>query len=211
MKTKTPHIYKPFILPALLLLFVAGIGEMHAQRFSATANINTFTRNNLSNDARADFNGTTNLSLNLRYYTRSKIGFRVGAGVENLNYEVNNGLSTDLGVRRQDITGILGIEWHPTLGDWMDIYPGIYIPVTVVGEDLVSRNIDDFRNGTVKAGLGTVLGANIRFLRILRLGVEFDARYQSFKSATLDAISDVSLRPYGRLNYTANLTIGVLL
>ncbi len=200
-------------LSALFLALAAslfiGLGDLHAQRLSITANINSFESNRVQGD-QLSFAGSTNLGVNLRWYTRSKFAIRVGAGLENLNYSVSDGLSTDFDSKRQDLKGVVGLEWHPTIGDWLDIYPGLYMPLTITGDDVVAQNINQFSGGNFSAGLGAVIGANIRFLKILRVGVEFDAKYENFKSAAWESISSTSVAPLKRINYNTNLTVGVL-
>jgi hypothetical protein len=199
---------------ALITLFVL-LGSMQtvqAQRFSATLTANSWKKNDLGGNSNADFNNTVNASLNLRYYTRSKIAVRAGVGVENFNYTLNtvDGASTNLEAKRQDLQGIFGLEWHPTLGRRIDIYPGLYVPVTVVGDNIINDNLNStFTREGINAGLGALVGANIRFLKIFRLGAEFDARFQNVALATQNAVGDLSLQPFKTLNYTANLTFGI--
>lgn len=208
MKTRTTSVIAIF---AACMLFL-GLQQAQAQRLSATLNLNSLKKNDFTtSNGQFDLDKSANVSLNLRYYTQSKIGFRAGVGVENLNYNLNTtaGVATDFQSKRKDLKGMFGLEWHPTLGKWMDIYPGMYVPITIVGEDLINSNINDLSNGGFSAGLGALLGFNVKVLKIFRAGVEFDAQYQNFKAATVDAFSNVSLQPYQRMNYTANFTFGV--
>ncbi len=210
MKTRTTSL---IVLFAACMLFL-GMQQAQAQRLSATLNLNSLEKNDFSTtNGQFELDKSANVSLNLRYYTQSKIGFRAGVGVENLNYDVNStaGVATDFQSKRKDLKGIFGVEWHPTLGKWMDIYPGMYVPITVVGKDLINSNIDNLSDGGFSAGLGAVLGVNIKVLKIFRAGVEFDAQYQNFKAATVDAVNNVSFQPYQRMNYTANFTFGIMI
>lgn len=199
---------KQFLI-ASLLVFGVSLGTVQAQRVSATLNVSGFDIDKVSSgNTSIDYKGSTSLSGNLRLYTKNKWAFRFGAGVDNLNYTVSNGIQTDYDARRQDLKGIFGVEKHFMLGP-VDIYPGAYIPVTVVGEEIIQDNLDSFQNGEVRGGLGLLLGANLRLLKILRLGVEFDANYDSFEEAIGTSVSERSLVPIQGLNYTTNFTIGV--
>lgn len=210
MTTRTTAIIALFA--SFMLLF--GMQNVQAQKFSVMLNYNNQDKSNVSTtNGDVETLKSANLSLNARYYTGSKFAFRAGVGVDNLNYTLNttDGLATDFESKRKDLQGILGLEWHPTLGKSLDIYPGLYIPITVVGEDPLNANIDRFSDGGLSAGLGAVIGANVKFLKIFRAGVELDARYQNVKAATMDAVSDFSLQPYKGMNYTANFTIGIMI
>lgn len=211
MKTRTTAIFALF---ASLMLFV-GLQDAQAQKFSLMLNYNNQDKTNVSSNTTGEISSfkSANVSLNARYYTNSKFAVRAGVGVDNLNYAINttDGITTDLESKRKDLQGIFGLEWHPTLGRKIDIYPGVYIPVTVVGEDLIDTNLANLTNGGLSTGLGALVGVNVKFLKIFRAGVEFDARYQNFKAATQNAVGELSLEPYKGLNYTTNFTIGIML
>ena len=98
-----------------------------------------------------------------------------------------------------------GLEWHPTMGSFIDIYPGLYVPLTFIGQEGATSD----PSNPFSAGIGGVLGANIKLLKFLRLGVEYDAKFESFSSATAEAVSEGSFRPLGRINSNFNLTMGV--
>lgn len=196
------------ILIASLLILGLGLTNLQAQRISAMANVSSFDIDKVSSGStEIDYRGSTSLSANLRLFTRNKWAFRFGAGVDNLNYTVNDGIQTNYDARRQDLKGIFGIEKHFMLGP-LDIYPGAYIPVTVVGEEIIDDNLQSFQNGGVRSGLGVVLGANIRLLKIIRIGVEFDANYDNFQEAVGASVSDRSFVPIQGLNRTTALTVG---
>lgn len=157
-----------------------------------------------------DYEGSTSVGVDLRLFTKKKWAFRAGLGLDDLNYTVNDGLQLDYKGRRQDIRGEIGLEKHfPLLGNKLDIYPGIYIPITVTGDDVVADNLYSFRNGDMRAGLGLNLGANLRLLKILRLGVEFDVTYDSFSSKLGQSADEFSLAPFRGLNYGTAFTLGV--
>lgn len=200
----SPKLLAFTMLSAFMTFMVAGL---NAQRIGVTMNVNPVTSNKVSGDDASFINleGSTNLSLNLRYYTDSKFAFRAGAGIENLKYSFQDGLATDLSTKRRDMKFLAGVEWHPTLGSFIDIYPGLYIPLTFIGDESTSTS----ESSPFSAGVGGVLGANIRLLKFLRLGVEYDAKFESFSSATADAISEGSFRPLGRINSNFNITMGV--
>ena len=210
MKTHTTAVIALF---AAFMLMI-GLQNAQAQKFSATLNYNNKDKSNVSTtNGDIEELKSANLSLNARYYTSSKFAFRAGVGVENLNYSVDtqSGLTTDFESKRKNLQGLVGLEWHPTLVSAIDIYPGLYVPVTVVGDDLLNTNIDNLADGGFNAGLGAVLGANVKFLKVFRVGVELDARYQNVKEATVGAVNGRSLQPYKGMNYAANLTFGIMI
>lgn len=195
-----------------VILFAAlfATHSVMGQKISATANLSSFRINQAQSDV-ADINyaGSTSASVNLRYYTKNKWAFRVGAGIDNLNYEVNNGLTTDYQARRQDIKGILGLEKHFKVA-MLDIYPGVYVPITKVGDDDIdSANLPSISNNNYHAGLGVLLGANIKFLKIMRVGVEVDATYDNFKTAVWESAESLSFAPIKGINFNTALTVGV--
>ena len=194
-----------------LILMTFGLQQAMAQRVSLTANFSSFDIDQASSGStNIDYNGSTSLTMNLRYYTDKKWAIRVGAGLDQLNYTVENGdLSTDYSAQRQDIKGILGIEKHFVLANFLDIYPGAYIPIVVVGDDIVQNNLDNIENGRIRSGLGVLLGANIKVLKILRLGVEFDASYDHFREGVAAGFSSGSFVPVRGINHTTNFTLGI--
>ena len=82
------------------------------------------------------------------------------------------------------------------LGNWIDLYPGVYVPITVTGEDVIDANLNNLRNGDTRAGMGVVLGANIGFLKILRGGVEFDATFDNFRITVYESVETTSVVPF---------------
>ncbi|MEL6133941.1 MAG: hypothetical protein AAFR59_11310 [Bacteroidota bacterium] len=194
-----------------LILMTFGVQQAFAQRVSATANFSSFDIDQASSGStNIDYKGSTSLTLNLRYYTDKKWAIRVGAGLDQLSYTVENGdLSTDYTAQRQDLKGILGIEKHFIVANFLDIYPGAYIPVVLVGENIVQNNIDNIENGGVRAGLGVLLGANIKVLKIFRIGVEFDASYDHFKEGVAAGFNSGSFVPVRGINHTTNFTLGI--
>jgi hypothetical protein len=201
---KNTIISRSLLSLTLLICVAAGLS---AQRVSLTLNANPVTSNKVSGSDASFINleGSTNLGLNLRYYTDTKFAFRAGAGIENLRYSFADGLATDLSTKRRDMKFLAGVEWHPTLGSFIDIYPGLYVSLTFIGNESTSTD----ESSPFAAGIGGVLGANIKLLKFLRLGVEYDAKFESFSSATADAISEGSFRPLGRINSNFNLTMGI--
>ncbi|MEO0895866.1 MAG: hypothetical protein AAFY71_05680 [Bacteroidota bacterium] len=199
-----------------IILFTALLGLMtlglQAQRVGLSANFSSFGIDKVSSgNTTINYQGSTSLNANLRVFSKKKWALRLGAGVDNLNYTVSDGISTDYAVARQDMRGILGLEKHFMLGRKLDIYPGVYIPVVVVGENVVEDNYDNIVGGEVRSGLGVLLGANVRLFRILRLGVEFDASYDHFKEAVWESAQTRSFIPVRGINYSTAFTIGIFL
>lgn len=181
-----------------------------AQRVSLTANFSDFRIDNTSSgNTSIDYAGSTSMSANLRLFSKKHWAVRVGAGLDNLEYTVSDGIQTDYSARRQDLQGIFGLEKHFIIGDFLDIYPGAYVPLTITGDDILSDNYENIQNGNLRAGLGLVAGANIKLLKILRLGLEFNASYDNFKTTIYESVDNRSLVPFQGLSYTTAFTLGV--
>lgn len=194
------------------LFFVAALGlnDLQAQRVSLTANVSGFNIDRVSSvGTDIDYQGSTSLSANLRIYTKKKWAIRLGAGLDQLNYTVGDGINSDYDAKRKDIKGILGIEKHFVIANFVDVYPGLFVPVTVVGEDLIDDNYKNIQNGNLRAGLGAVLGANVKLFKILRLGVEFDATFDDFKEGVVKGVEEVSFVPISGINYKTAVTLGI--
>lgn len=201
----------PFSLLAVALLSLMAL-PMQAQRISATLNVSSFQIDQANNSSTIiDYSGSSSLGLNLRYYTKNKWAIRAGAGIDNLQYSVGDGVQTDYQARRQDIRGVLGLEKHFMLGP-LDIYPGVFVPIVVAGEeDILGSNYQSIQKGDMRAGFGVLMGANIRLLKILRLGVEFDATYDNFKEGVWDGIDQRSFVPVRGINPNVAFTLGIAL
>ena len=200
--------YLSFALAAMLMIGFNYTAQ--AQKISLTGNFSSFNVNDVSSgNTNINYQGSSSVSLNARYYTKKKWAIRAGAGIDNLEYTVANGLQTDYAARRQDLKGILGLEKHFMLGP-LDIYPGVFVPITIVGEDdILDANYDNITNGNMRAGLGVLMGANIKFLKIFRVGVEFDATYDNFKTGIYEGVSTASFVPIQGINPNATFTFGV--
>lgn len=195
------------VLPILIL---AVFSTAFAQRVSITANISKFNIDKIEDEvADIDYAGSTSLTANLRLYTRNKWAFRVGAGLDNLNYSVNGNLTTDYKAKRDDLKGIFGIEKHFVIGKWLDIYPGAFVPVVITGDDIIENNLDNIENGDLRAGLGVLLGGNVSVLKFLRLGVEFDATYDNFKNQVRQSAEELSFVPLKGIKPNATFTVGI--
>ncbi len=194
---------------ALGLLFFSHSAQ--AQRFSATANFSSFNVDRVQDaNTEIDYRGSSSLSANLRFYTQKKWAFRAGVGVDNLRYTVDGAdIETNYSARRQDIRGIFGIEKHWMIADRVDIYPGAFIPIVITGDDIIDQNLASVSNGDLRAGLGLLLGANVKLLKILRVGVEFDATFDSFSSTVRESAETTSLVPFRGLNYNTAFTLGL--
>ena len=193
-----------------ILLALFSFTQLQAQRVSATFNLSSFNIDEVAvPGTQIDYAGSTSLSANLRYFTKNKWAYRVGAGVDHLDYTVGDGIDTNYEAVRTDMKGIFGIEKHFDLGKAIDIYPGVYIPVIVVGDDKLTNNLDNITNGGVRSGLGVVLGANLKVLKIFRLGVEFDASYDDFSAGVRQGVSDLSFVPVRGINHKTAFTVGI--
>ncbi|MCI4669074.1 MAG: hypothetical protein MRZ79_13145 [Bacteroidia bacterium] len=183
---------------------------LKAQRVALTFNVSSFNLDRISSAGTTiDYKGSTTLTGNLRILSKKKWALRLGAGVDNLQYTVSDGVNTNYSAVRQDLKGILGVEKHFMIGNKLDLYPGLFIPVTVVGDNLIQENYDNIVGGSVRPGMGVLLGANIKVLKIFRVGVEFDASYDRFKEAVWESAQTRSFVPVAGLNHSTAFTIGV--
>jgi len=189
-----------------------GTGQTYAQKFSAMVNINALTINNVQpnvDSLSVSAEGTTDLSLNLRLFLKEKWAIRVGAGLERLRYTVNNGdVSTNYEAIRSDLKGILGFERHFKFSRF-DFYPGVFVPIIVVGDDKIQDNFENIKNGGVRAGFGVLAGLNVKIIGPLRAGVEFDTSFDSFKGTVWEAAQSQSTVPFRGLTYNLAITLGV--
>ncbi|MEM6629285.1 MAG: hypothetical protein AAF694_06410 [Bacteroidota bacterium] len=197
-------------LPMLMILF--SVVALQAQGLGLTANFSKFNIDRIQSEvADIDYAGSTSLVLNARIFTKKNWAWRIGAGVDNLSYTVGGGVSTDYQARRKDLKAVIGLEKHFMLGNWIDLYPGVYVPITVTGEDVIDANLNNLRNGDTRAGMGVVLGANIGFLKILRVGVEFDATFDNFRNTVYESVETTSVVPFKGLKRNTSITLGVRL
>ncbi len=193
-----------------LLAFLFGLTAIQAQRVALTFNVSSFDIDQASaGNTTINYQGSTSLLGNLRIFTDNKWAFRLGAGVDNLRYRVGDDITTNYSAVRQDVKGLFGLEKHFILGRWLDIYPGAYIPITVTGDNIIQENFDNINGGNIRPGIGVVLGANVRVLKIFRVGVEFDASYDHFKEAVWESTQNQSFVPIRGLNHSTAFTIGV--
>lgn len=195
---------------SLSFMTLVGLSSVQAQRISATLNVGSLNLERVT-DGNTDINysGSSSVGLNLRYYTKSKWAWRIGVGLDELNYTVGDGINTDYAAQRQDLKGYLGLEKHFILANFIDVYPGVFVPITVVGEDVIQQNFDNIKNGDLRAGLGVMLGANFKFLKILRFGVEFDATFDDFKAGVWEGVETLSFVPIKGIHHNTNFTVGV--
>jgi hypothetical protein len=199
---------KNYVLSLLILL--ATLGTTQAQRVGLNFNFSSFDIDKASSgNTVIDYQGSTSLSANLRLFTQGKWAIRFGAGVDNLKYTVSDEINTNYSAVRQDMKGILGLEKHFVLADRLDIYPGVYVPIIVTGDEIIQDNYDNVTGGGVRAGLGVLLGANVKLFKIFRVGVEFDAGYDHFKEGVWQAAQNRSFVPIRGINHSTAFTVGL--
>ena len=136
----------------------------------------------------------------------------MGAAWENIEYTVSNGtVETDYNAKRSNYTAILGLEKHFNFAIF-DIYPGVYVPITYVGKDRLIDTpstyvFDAISNGDFHAGLAVMTGVNVKVLRFLRVGAEFNLGYEQFKQEVIDQIGDgIKIKNIG---FATDFVIGV--
>ncbi|WNJ16215.1 hypothetical protein [Pontibacter sp. G13] len=202
---------KSFLLLTLTATFLLMAGTIaQAQRVSFLANVSSFNIDKVdAPNADINYQGSTTLTGNLRIYSKKKWAIRLGAGIDNLKYQVDNGLTTDYEARRTDIKGLIGLEKHFVIKNSLTLYPGVYVPIVVTGDDIIQSNYENIENGNMRAGFGVVLGTNIKIFKILRVGLEFDASYDDFKTSVWESVDNVSLVPIKGINHRTSFTLGV--
>lgn len=196
---------------AVALFAFFGLSTVQAQRVSALMNFSQYQPNIVAGGTNIDYSGSVSAGLNLRFHTKDKWAYRLGFGVDNLNYAVTGSdINTNYSARRQDLTGVFGIERHFKVA-FLDIYPGVIVPVTVTGEDKLTQNLNNIQNGSMRAGLGLVGGAQIKLLKIFRVGVEFNATYDNFRTAVRQSLDTQSTVPFKGMHYNTAFVVGIAL
>lgn len=192
--------------------------ETQAQVVSLTLNLGSenLSSDNLEVDQTAEDNGavidylnSNSKSLNFRYYTRTKWAFRLGAEIDEIDYQFGSLVDSFQEATRTDIVALFGFEKHFVLGGWIDIYPGVVFPVTFTGDETTSG--DAFSQLSVQdifASPGVVLGTNVKLLKVLRLGLEADMTYDNFKADIIGAESFNDIK-VSDLDFNLYATIGV--
>lgn len=187
--------------------------SLDAQKISATLNVQAFDINKTDADNAnlKSYDGNVSFSGNLRFYTDKKWAYRIGAGWENIEYKINDGLDTDYAAKRNNYTAIFGLEKHFNIA-MFDIYPGVYIPVTYKGSDKLidgaaTHIFDGVSNGDFHAGLGFMTGVNLKILSFLRIGAEFNLGYEQFKQDVVDNFNEgVKIKNIG---FSTDFVIGI--
>jgi outer membrane protein W len=187
--------------------------EAFAQRFSLMAYGSSFDLDSVSDASSAiDYTGSLSLGLNARAFIKKKWAVRLGVGLDQLSYAVSSdSFNTNYEARRRDIKGIVGLERHFTLlSNRLDIYPGIYVPLTFVGEEeITAGNLQNLSGDDIRAGLGALVGVNLRLFERVLLGVEFDANYDDFDEAVRSTSGDLSQLSVSGISYTTTFTLGI--
>lgn len=207
------YYFRPLCVALIFLCFQTASAQ---QRVSLTANIRAFGIDKVTAADNSDvsYTGTTSFSANLKLYTKRQFAFRLGAGLDNLNYEfAGDSLSTNYTAVRKQMTAYLGLEKHFGKG-LLRPYLGAFVPISFNAEDEFKDITDDvvgqFEDGTVKTGFSMLAGLNLALFKFLRVGVEFNAGFDSFKSEVIDPlIDDPAAIKLKNLDYAAEFVIGV--
>lgn len=210
--------YCSLLLLSALFATIFSTSQIQAQNFGLTANVKGLNLNNLSASEidEIDYSVLKAFSLNLRLFNDNLWAIRIGAGYEDVQYMVDDPTSSDGSfssylTNRNNYLFLLGLEKHFELPGGFSFYPGIIVPVTKNGgESYEPILIDDpLANDGWRTALGVVLGANIRFLRILHLGAEMQMTYDSFKQEVLTDILQPSEIDVSQLSWRTEFTVGV--
>lgn len=194
------------ILTILFICLSSICYKVQSQRFfSLTANVSGFSMTPFATGGTTaennvyTYKGSTNYSLNARFFAKRDIPLRIGLGMNSISYQVNGGsLATTYDVHRQDTKGIIGTELHihPDSKNKYTFYPGIFVPITWTGglnvKDMTTDVKNAYKTGNLRAGLGLNAGLNMRVLRIIRIGVEADCLFDR----AVQAYSDLTMYDY---------------
>ncbi len=198
----------------ITLLLCLNHQDCKAQVVSLTANMYTFGFENFdvdTDDMDVSFDTKSNISGNLRLYTRKRWALRLGGGIDRFEYTVGGpSIGEQYDAQRRDVKGLVGLEKHFQLGSSLTFYPGVLIPITVVGDDdIVSSNLEDIQNGHTRAGLGLVLGANYALLNLLRVGFEVNYNYNNFQNDVWRNQNQLQSVNLSGMDFESALTIGI--
>ena len=81
---------------------LGSVVAIQAQGVGVTANFSKFNINKIQSEvADIDYDGSTSMDLNLRIFTKKNWAWRIGAGVDNLQYSVGDGINTNYNARRK--------------------------------------------------------------------------------------------------------------
>ncbi|MEL7531779.1 MAG: hypothetical protein AAFN10_10745 [Bacteroidota bacterium] len=106
-----------------------------------------------------------------------------------------------------DLMAEIGIERHFFMLDKkLDIYPGVYLPINIGPQT-------DFRTALstdeMLSNAGAVLGANVRLLRVFRLGIELDAGFQQASNGISESFRSGNIEPFKAIPYQTSITFGM--
>ncbi len=198
---------------ALFFVLFSNVQDSFAQRLSLTANVNLFANGEGTedlDDIDLSLDEQRAYSLNLRLYDKNLWALRLGVGTDKLTYNIEDQSSNIDEVVRENLTAFIGLEKHFNVL-FLSPYAGVYVPVTFNTKDVLGSTEESFKNGDVTAGFSVLAGANIKLLKFLRVGAEFNVGFSRFKSGVFDPLisgdaSDISLN---RLDYNTEITVGV--
>ncbi|MCC7224603.1 MAG: hypothetical protein IT273_12820 [Chitinophagales bacterium] len=199
----------------ILFLSILTSEALFAQRISITANIKAFGIEKVesSGSTTTEYEGETSFSGNLRLFDKNHFALRLGVGLNNLKYTFSDSLSTNYDAVRESMTAYLGLEKHFT-GGLLTPYLGIYMPLTFNSKDeikdITNTVIGQFDGEGIKAGLSLLGGLNLQLFKVLRLGVEANVGFDSFKEEVFEPlIDDPSSIKFKNLDFALEATIGV--
>ncbi len=192
----------------------SGFGAGNHETVSLFANWGIIEHNQslLNYDDNYELTGSTNISLNLRFLNHNDWAFRIGVGMSDIDYKLSGPGASSISINngtRKDYIIFLGLEKHIHFLPSLDIYPGIFIPFNIVGNDILNDGFTVYPNDGVDTGIGALLGANVSFMRFLRFGVEGSVTYKTFKqqvSAALDPDGELGLKD---MQYRLDMVLGV--
>lgn len=200
------------IFTLLFALFLIS-SSLDAQKISTTLNVQTFEINKTDDNSNSlkKYDGNISFSANFRFFTEKKWAYRLGAGWQNIEYRIDDGLDTDYKAKRNNYTAIFGLEKHFNVAIF-DIYPGVYVPVTYKGSDKIidspaTHLFDGVANKDFHAGLGFMTGVNLKIFKVIRIGAEFNLGYEQFKQEVIDQIDEgIKIKNIG---FSTDFVIGV--
>lgn len=187
-----------------------------AQSISLIANIKAFGIQKVegASGTATEYNGETSFSGNLRLFSKNHFALRLGIGLNNLEYSFADSLNTNYSAVRESMIAYLGAEKHFGNG-FLTPYLGVYIPLTFNSKDKIKdiggNLLNDLTDGEkFKAGFSLLAGLNVKLLKVLRLGVEANVGFDSFKEEIFEPLlQDPSSIQFKNLDVALEATIGV--
>ncbi len=171
-------------------------GHNIEMQFSFTVNKSLFASNQMTAGVQDDqslsqlsgkINGCSSTLFLARFYSKSLFALRVGAGSENLSYEIsyhkeiNSANSKEVKTQnysaiRRDLLLNIGVEKHFHLTQNWTASAGVEVPMSLLGQAKSDHEfITEYTNRKGFMGLGIIGGMQFRIAQVFTVGAEFES------------------------------------